>query len=98
MLNDVRLQGRVQSVQQFVFGQVGHGEQDVELVRVHPAAHSFVVDEQHRRVAAGTETLAFLERDRAVGGGFAEVDTELLGEHADWKKPAHDDWDGMPSS
>ena len=52
------------------------GDQRVELVRIHPAAHVLVVDEQHRRVAAGAHALAFLQRNGAVGRGFAEADAE----------------------
>ena len=37
-----------------------------------------VVHQQHRRIAARAEALAFLQGELAVGGGFAEVDAELL--------------------
>ena len=50
----------------------------VELVRRHRAHHALVVDEQHRRIAAGAHAFAFLQRERAIGGGFAETDAELL--------------------
>ena len=53
------------------------GEQRVDLFGAHQAAHPLVVDEQHRRVAAGAEALAFLQRDEAVRRRFAEADAEL---------------------
>ena len=38
-------------------------DQPVERGRRHPDAHALVVDQQHRRVAAGAHALAFLERE-----------------------------------
>ena len=53
-------------------------EQRIEPLVAHEAFHALVVDQQHRRVAAGAEALALLQRELAVGRGLAEVDAEPL--------------------
>src|SRR6478609_1441886 len=53
-------------------------DQLVELVVAHEAAHGAVVDQHHRRVGAGAQALALLQREQAVGRGLAHRDAQLL--------------------
>jgi hypothetical protein len=51
-------------------------DQLVELVGGHEAAHRAVVDQHHRRVGAGAQALALLQREQAVGRGLAHLDAQ----------------------
>src|SRR6478672_5846836 len=53
-------------------------DQLVELVVAHEAAHGAVVDQHHRRIGAGAEAFALLQREQAVGRGAAHLDAQLL--------------------
>src|SRR5262245_10160452 len=53
------------------------GDELIEPRIAHEADHLAVVDQQHRRIGAGTEALALLHRDQAVGAGTALLDAEL---------------------
>ena len=54
-------------------------DQLVELLVAHEAAHRAVVDQHHRRIGAGAEALALLQREQAVGAWCSPiVDAELL--------------------
>jgi hypothetical protein len=52
-------------------------DQLVELVVAHEAAHGAVVDQHHRRVGAGAQALALLQREQAVGRGLAHATPSL---------------------
>ncbi|OMP13027.1 hypothetical protein COLO4_02409 [Corchorus olitorius] len=54
------------------------GDQRVELLVAHEAAHVGVVDDHDRCITARAHAFAFLQREVAVGGGLVETDAQLL--------------------